>query len=301
MKTNLATIDRKTGEIAAFDPKVSARKIAAADTVIDFAKRVRDWPLLEKAVDEKLDEQEDFVEWWRAHVTTRHGAGRGNKKNSVPDSFSVEEVEKRYEIKQSQVSKWSTRLKKRDEYREQLLAAMRKAVLAEGGVGVLETLNTGDMEGYTPALYVEAARRVMGAINVDPASNDRAQAIVQADTYYTQKESGLDKPWRGAVFLNPPYNSGLIEKFIGKLFAEIEAGNTTAAVLLTNNNTDTRWFHDSAVLATAICLTKGRIKFYKPDSSEVSPTNGQAFFYFGSDLEAFKREFSPIGAVFVKA
>ena len=298
MKTNLATIDRQTGEIAVFDPKVSARKIAKADAVIDFAKRVGDWPLLEKAVDEKLDEQEDFVEWWRVHVTARKGGGT---KSQNGDLVSTDKAETLTGITKHQVSKWSTRLKRRDEYREQLVATVRKAIMAEGGAGVLETLNTGDMEGYTPAPYVEAARRAMGAINVDPASNDRAQVIVQADTYYTQKDSGLDKPWRGAVFLNPPYNSGLIEKFIGKLFVEIEAGNTTSAVLLTNNNTDTRWFHDSAAMATAICLTKGRIKFYKPDSSEVSPTNGQAFFYFGSDLSAFKREFSPIGAVFVKA
>lgn len=165
---------------------------------------------------------------------------------------------------------------------------------------VLEKLMTGDMEGYTPAEYVEAARRVMGSIDLDPASNELAQEVVKASVFHTARTNGLDKEWAGNVFLNPPYNAGLIDEFLDKLLAEYEAGRVSQAIVLTNNNTDTGWFHKTAKSAAAICLTRGRINFYKPDRSKVAPTNGQAFFYLGSDVKAFHSVFSDIGLVLVK-
>lgn len=286
------------GEIVVFDPLATKSVIAKADAVADYAAKMHDWPLLEEAISKKLDEQADFVQWWRANVTPNRGARTDI--NAVL-GLGRAAAEQATGITQQQVSKWATWLKQRDKTFAELVAAAMRRQFAEGGAGVLESLNTGDMEGYTPALYIEAARRTMGSIDVDPASHERAQVAIQATTYYTAKTDGLAQEWRGNVFLNPPYNSGLIEKFIGKLFDELAEARTTAAILLTNNNTDTRWFHESANMATAICLTKGRIAFYKPDSSTVAPTNGQAFFYFGPKLQRFKEMFSPIGLILVKA
>lgn len=301
MRTNLATVDRGTGEVTVFDPLKAKYNIAKADAIAQLAEKLRDWPLLEKAIDAKLDEQDDVVNWWRANVTPNKGGDRRSNQCDRPVTLvTCAEAESRLEITKKQVSRWATWLARRDETRAQLIQAAMRRQLAEGARDVVETLNTGDMEGYTPAPYVEAARAAMGGINIDPASHERAQKIVQADEYYTKETNGLDREWVGRVFLNPPYNSGLIEKFIDKLLAELAAGRTTAAVLLTNNNTDTRWFHSSAGAANAICLTKGRINFYKPDSSITSPTNGQCFFYFGPRREDFAAHFSAIGLVLVK-
>ena len=85
--------------------------------------------------------------------------------------------------------------------------------------------------------------------------------------------------------------------FIEKLIAEFKNGNTTQAILLTNNNTDTGWFHSAIAVSTAICFTKGRINFYKYDGTETQPTNGQSFFYFGNDTAKFIEEFSEYGVV----
>jgi hypothetical protein len=107
---------------------------------------------------------------------------------------------------------------------------------------VLATLHTGDQESYTPARYIEAAREVMGSIDLDSASNEQAQEIVQAKVFYTKEDNGLDNPWEGNIFLNPPYSHPEIKHFVDNLLAELKPGQQ--AILLTNNNTDTTFFHN---------------------------------------------------------
>lgn len=104
---------------------------------------------------------------------------------------------------------------------------------------VIATLHTGDNESYTPLKYIESARLVMGGINLDPASNDYAQSKINADEYFTKENDGLDKDWKGNIWLNPPYAHPLIRDFIDKLVAEHKNGNCKQAVLLTNNSADT--------------------------------------------------------------
>ena len=50
----------------------------SCDAVIEYAKRVKDWPTLERAVDEKIAEQADFVHWWKESV---RAAGNPAKKS----------------------------------------------------------------------------------------------------------------------------------------------------------------------------------------------------------------------------
>ncbi len=162
------------------------------------------------------------------------------------------------------------------------------------------TAFSGDNEWYTPAKYVEMARDVMGGIDVDPASNATAQAVVKAETHYTAETNGLDKDWHGRVWMNPPYAQPLISKFCMKLLAEVAEKRATQAIVLTNNSTDTGWFAALCGAASATCFTRGRIRFVSPRRGTNSPTQGQTFFYFGDRADHFHAVFREVGHVMVQ-
>jgi ParB family chromosome partitioning protein len=152
-------------------------------------------------------------------------------------------------------------------------------------------------EWYTPPRFIALAREVLGDIDVDPASTATAQQIVRARQYFDKYQNGLTQYWHGRIWLNPPYSRPLISKFIGKLLMEWNAGRVTACIALTHSYTDSMWFHDAASAACAMCFTQGRIRFYDPGGDLANATQGQIFFYFGSEVESFKRRFERIGSI----
>ena len=60
------------------------------------------------------------------------------------------------------------------------------------------------VEYYTPTEVIEAARAVLGRIDLDPCSCQAANRVVQATTYFTRNDDGLRQKWSGRVWVNPP-------------------------------------------------------------------------------------------------
>ena len=150
--------------------------------------------------------------------------------------------------------------------------------------------NSGNNEWYTPAEIIEAARKAMGSIDTDPASNDIAQKVVKSESYYTIETNGLDKTWTGNVWLNPPYSGDLIGRFIDKLC--YERCNYEQAIVLVNNATETEWFNKIIGIASAVCFLKSRVKFWMPDGKTGAPLQGQALLYIGNNTQHFFTSFS---------
>lgn len=168
-------------------------------------------------------------------------------------------------------------------------------LLAEPKKVTRENILTGNVEWYTPAEHIERCRNVMGGIDLDPASNEFAQATVQAERFYTEQDDGLDQDWAGRVFLNPPFKASIISQFTAKLCAEHKAGNVVQAVFLSDNATDCAWWQETVRTAAAVCFTSGRTKFYGPGGEGGSPTRGQTFMYFGDRVDRFLAEFAEVG------
>jgi len=155
--------------------------------------------------------------------------------------------------------------------------------------------NSGNNEWYTPREYIEAARGVLGVIDLDPASCEVANRVVQAERYFTAEDNGLEKEWRGNIWMNPPYAGELIPKFCDKLRLHVESGDVTQAISLTNNATETAWFNTLVGISSAILFPKSRVKFYMPDGKTGTPLQGQCIFYIGDNPKSFMEAFEPFG------
>lgn len=159
--------------------------------------------------------------------------------------------------------------------------------------------NTGAQEWYTPPDIIDAARACLGGIDLDPASSDAAQQTVQATTYFTIDDDGLAQDWKAkTVWLNPPYASGVIDKFIDKLCESYQAKSVRTAIVLVNNATETKWFQLLASQATSICFPASRVKFLDTDGDPTgAPLQGQAIIYLGTAPKKFQRSFSRFGVI----
>lgn len=91
-------------------------------------------------------------------------------------------------------------------------------------------------EHYTPIDVIEAAREVMGSIDLDPATTDLVNWRVRATNYYTKETNGFDKDWHGRVWLNPPGgkigNKSNAALWWNKLVTEYLAERTKEAIFL---------------------------------------------------------------------
>jgi DNA N-6-adenine-methyltransferase (Dam) len=170
-------------------------------------------------------------------------------------------------------------------------------------VNRLRSLN-GEIEWYTPRQYLASVRRVLGKIELDPASSEVAQRLVRARTYYDLAANGLLQNWQGKVFLNPPYAMPTIRDFVRKLTDEFRNGNVPEAILLTNAATDTAWYDLALSCASAKCDTRGRISFLGNAQGKFfplkTPACGQTFFYFGDRKSRFVKEFSRYGRILIE-
>jgi len=154
--------------------------------------------------------------------------------------------------------------------------------------------NSGENEWYTPPKFIESARLVMGRIDLDPASSDRANKIVKAENYYTIETNGLEQKWYGNVWLNPPYAQPLISQFSDKLTEQLP--NINQACILTNNATETEWYQQMMARCDVVCFIKGRLKFIDLNGDATgAPLQGQTIMYFGENVNEFDIEFSKYG------
>lgn len=157
--------------------------------------------------------------------------------------------------------------------------------------------NSGEIEWYTPAEYTAAAAKVMGGIDLDPASSKPANKVVGAAKFFTEKDDGLKKEWSGRVWMNPPYSNSLVGPFCEKLVESVKSKSVSQACVLLNNATETKAFQATAKSATAICFPEGRIRFWYPDRESFTPLQGQSVLYFGNRTAAFLKTFGEFGFV----
>lgn len=156
----------------------------------------------------------------------------------------------------------------------------------------MNDLKTGNEEIYTPLHIVQAAHKIMGGIDLDPASCEHANRTVKARNYYTKEDNGLMHNWEGRVFLNPPYGRGTVRQFVELWCSEpFDQG-----ILLVNVMLDTPWGQTLLGVADIICFHRRRVVFDLPDGT---PWHGSAWGQMiagrGVDIPKFYDAFSSMG------
>jgi len=159
--------------------------------------------------------------------------------------------------------------------------------------------NSGNNHWHTPPNIIQAAREVMGQIDLDPASDRRANTLINAAKYYSPDDDGLIQEWRGRIWLNPPYSRALLPQFATKLAAEIADGNIIEAIVLVNAGMETKALRTLTAKCPYICFPRSRVSFLGPDDKPVPGNNRtQVILYHGAKPQDFIRVFSTIGETY---
>jgi hypothetical protein len=163
---------------------------------------------------------------------------------------------------------------------------------------------------YTPPSVLVAARKVLGGrIDLDPASDTKANEVVNAKRIFTKRSrpSSLAREWIARrVWMNPPYNpAGTAGEFVKHLVGQYKCGNVEAAIVLVSGYSfDANWFQ--ALFRYQVCFTSAsagvRREFWRPeDLPQGEPNVGPAIIYLGPETERFDREFERFGNVVTKS
>lgn len=227
-----------------------------------------------------------------------HAGGRPKKNRSteVTGSLTLEDLE----LTKNESSRAQKLAAIPETVFEQHVAAVKAAgekLTTKGTIAAASAAADYDSdEYYTPEPYIEAAREVMGGIDLDPASCALAQNVVKAKRFYTATDDGLGHVWRGNVWLNSPYSQPLEGKFTEALLKHYGAGRVPNAIRLMNATVDTTSFHRLASIGM-VCFPKGRINFYTAKGSTIANRASQVFIYLGRRERAFEKVFGRFGLV----
>jgi ParB family chromosome partitioning protein len=161
--------------------------------------------------------------------------------------------------------------------------------------------SSASVEWYTPETIVEFARYVLGGIDLDPASCEEAQTVVRAERYYTREQDGLEHPWAGRVWLNPPYGRD-VGRWIFKTLTAYRTGEIDSGMILVNATPSTSWWEYLSEFP--VCFPKRRLHFWAADRSAASPTHSSAIVLMAGDAEQMARFYEKsnnIGYLYVPA
>jgi 16S rRNA G966 N2-methylase RsmD len=104
--------------VAQFDPTKTKEVQAKVDSIVAFARRIKDWDLLREAVDVKLEDQREHVRWWDETV---RDAGQPEKNCITTDTIlSADEAARETGISKLVVSRWRNGLADESAYRERM-------------------------------------------------------------------------------------------------------------------------------------------------------------------------------------
>ena len=127
----------------------------------------------------------------------------------------------------------------------------------------------------TPSDILEKLYPIVGGMfDLDPCSPtlDRKNAHVRAKVYHNGEHGndGLQLPWFGKVFVNPPYNREL-KNWIKKCHDESVVGKVELCIALIPARPDTLAWHNWIAGSADVFMFRGRLKFSASVDGDPAP------------------------------
>lgn len=276
----------------------AAMTIMKAGKAAEIAKRVKDPEALKRALLAKLDAERDFAGVYRQKFS------QGQRSDLTPDNAVRSSADwcLSFGFHVRTVQRWLELLIQETYERKEESIFKKYWQLAE--LQQAANFSSDSNEWYTPAQYIAAVRETLGGIDLDPASNEQANATVQAAQFFTLEDDGLARDWVGRFFVNPPYGKtadggSMAAAFCLKAIAEYTAKRATAGIILVNSLHSQAW--QAPLYDFPVCFVDHRIKFVSGDGEEnKNPTFQNIFIYLGDDVSAFATSFNQFGYVMTK-
>lgn len=113
----------------------------------------------------------------------------------------------------------------------------------------------------TPKWLIEK----LGPFDLDPCASD-PQPWPCARLSFTS--GGLEQPWYGNVWLNPPFDRRVVGKWIWKL------ANHGTGIALIHARVEAAWFEPVWLKGRAILFLADRLYFHRPDGTRAEANSG---------------------------
>jgi hypothetical protein len=144
-------------------------------------------------------------------------------------------------------------------------------------------------EWYTPRYIFD---RLGVLFDLDVACPPGGPRHTPAPRWYSF--GSLEYPWRGFVWMNPPFGHQSTKRAWLQKFFEHGDG-----IALLPDRTSAPWWQEFAPRASAIMFVDGKIKFERPDGSiGGSPGTGTTLFAAGPRAAAVLRSATSLGSCF---
>lgn len=161
---------------------------------------------------------------------------------------------------------------------------------------------------YTPFAILAKVRTVLGRIDLDPASDGRANLEVRAERFIGQEEDGLKADWGHprTIFLNPPggklRNRSLAALFWDRLMVQRTDAGFAHAIFLAFSLEQLQTTQDSVMSVGdfPLVVPRRRMRFVRPSGEfGPSPSHSNMLVYVPGRIDQrreFFAEFSVLGS-----
>lgn len=172
-------------------------------------------------------------------------------------------------------------------------------------------------EWYTPGYVTDAAKAVLGQIDLDPFSSEKANDTVGALWYYDQEADGLSSSWQHpyrpyvpmTLFINPPggKHKGVSMPRLAwnKLQMALFEGTVKHAIWIAYSIEQLQQLQkpvETSIGKYPMCIIDHRLRFIQDGKPMSSPTHGNAAVYIPGTLDEsvnFEYIFSQFGQVYL--